>query len=197
MYVIAYQYDGDPRFTLQYGGSSLNTATSFDSWLIQPHQEFPFYCYFNQAANAGLVDGVTLTGQTSGAVIKVGHVVLTQGALNSAGMGVMFYQIVSGIIATGENLRVGNTTYCVASSKQLDCPLTPVRSIYLTIESNTIRYCIGGSTPTNTGATPASFGIPLTAGQNIVLSSGNNIALFSMINAVSASLAAVDVTFNF
>jgi hypothetical protein len=195
MFIDSRFYDGDPRFTLQYG--SLNTATTFDSWLIQPHQEYPYYCYFNQAANAGLVDGVTLTGQTSGAVIKVGHVVLTQGALNSGGMGVLFYQIVSGVIATGENLRVSSTTYCVASSKQLDCPLTPVRSIYITVETNTIRYCIGGSTPTNSAATPASFGIPLTANQNIVLASGNNISSFSMINAVSNSLAVVDVTFNF
>ena len=198
MFNYVWNYDGDSKYTLQYGGSSLNTATSFDNWLMQGRQQYPCYIHFNQAASASLVDGVTLTGATSGAKIKVGHVVITQGTAASAGMGVLFYTPLSDtIVVTGENMQVGASTYCVAASNQAYTPLTPIKSVYITVESNTIRYCIGGDTPTNSAGTPASFGIPLTAGQNIVLSSGYNLSTFSMINAVSASLATVDVTFNY
>ena len=197
MYVQAYVYDGDPRFLLQYGGDSLDTATTIDSWLIQPNQKYPFYCHYTQAGNAGLVNGVQLTGATSGAVIKVGHVVLTQGAVASAGMGILFFQFISGKILNGENLQVGGVTYCVAASGQQDAPLTPARSIFVSVETDTIRYCIGGATPTNAAGTPANFGIDLPALSNIVLSSPSSITTFSMLNAASESNATVEMVINF
>jgi len=196
MFMNVYLYDGDPKYTLQYGGDSLDAATMIDNALVNPLQNFPYYCHFNAAANAGLVAGVTLTGQTSGAVIKVGKVVLTQGAVASAGMGILFYTTTtydSARIVSGENLRVGNTTYCVALSGHTDAPMSVARSIFITAETNTIRYCVGGATPTNAGATPASFGVPLTAGQSIVLSSPHELYTFSMINAASGSNAVVNI----
>lgn len=208
MYVQAYTYDGDSKFTVQYGGSGLNSATSFNENLLGINhaislEKWQKYVHFNQAQSASFVQGVQLTGATSGTIINVGPIVITQGTASSAGMGVMFYQIdpsspLNASIVSGENLTVsGPTTYCVAASKQSDTPLTPIRAVCITVESNTIRYCIGGPLPTNSVATPASFGIPLTAGQNIVLSGGYTLQTFSMINAVSSSLATVDVTFNF
>lgn len=207
MYVQAYGYDGDSKFTVQYGGSTLNSATSFDERLLGINHDnqlakWPKYIHFNQAQSASFVRGVQLTGATSGTIINAGPVVITQGTAASGGMGILFYNIdasspLNAQIVSGENLQVGASTYCVAASNQSDTPLTPIRSVYITVETNTIRYCIGGAQPTNSGATPASFGIPLTAGQNIVLSSGYMLQTFYMINAVSGSTATVDVTFNF
>ena len=197
---------GDTYITLQYGGSSLNTATAIDSWLLQPNPEYPFFCYFNQSASASLVDGVTLTGATSTAVIKVGRVVLTQGSAASAGMGVLFFRYdvsnpVGKVILSGENLQVSSSTYCVAASGKLDAPLTPARALFLAVETNTIRYASGGVAPTNSTATPASFGIPIVSSSGIATYASivgwKDVNSFQMLNAISGTLATVTVSVQF
>lgn len=196
MFLNVFSYDGDPKYTLQYGGDTLDAVNTLDDALVNPRVTTPYYCHFNAAANAGLALGVTLTGQTSGAIVKVGKVVVTQGTVSSAGMGVLFYTTStydSARIVAGENLRVGNTTYCVASSGHTDAPMTVARSIFIVVETNTIRYAVGGVIPTNGAATPASFGVPLVAGQSLVLSSPIQLNTFSMINAASGSNAVVNI----
>lgn len=197
MLMSAYLYDGDPRFILQYGGNGMATAQTIDPWLVQPLPAFPEYCHFNQAQNAGLVAGVTLTGATSGAVITVGKVALTQGTISSAGMGVLFYRPISGHVVVGENLQLAASTYCVSGSAQRDTPLNKARSILVAVETNAIRYCVGGPIPTTSAGTPASFGVPLSVGQIIVLSGEPTMDTFSWINAVSASNAVLDMVINF
>ena len=190
--------DGDAYFTLQYNGDILDTATGLDSWLLNPHTEYPNYCYFNQAQNAGLVDGVTLTGQTSGAVIKVGRVVLTGGAVASAGAGVLFFQKISGTISTGENLRVSTTTYAVAASGMLDSPVgCQARAMLLQAETNAIRLAMGDVNPTNAAATPASFGVIINSGESTNISGAKNISSLKIIHAASGSNAAVNMVIYF
>ncbi len=193
--IPVFSTSGSTYYTLRYNGDVLDSATKIDSWIQQHprYQEFPSYCFFNQSANAGLVNGVTLTGQTSGAVIHVGRVVLTGGAVASAGMGVLIFKAISGEVVSGENLRVGATTYCVAASARLDCPSGPARSLYIMVETNNIRYALGGATPTNSAATPADFGGLVPASSNLSISGTKDVSDFQIIHAASGSNAAVTV----
>lgn len=187
--------DGECYFTLQYNGDILDTAATLDDWLLNPRADYRRFCYFNQSANAGLVDGVRLTGQTSGAVIKVGRVVLTGGAIDSAGLGVLFFQPVSGKIVSGENLRVSTTTYCVAASGELDSPVgARARALFVQAESNDIRFAMGGATPTNSAATPANFGTIIKGiPENVMISGFKNVETFKMVHAVSTANAVVNL----
>jgi len=195
---LAFNYDGDAYFTLQYDGDVLDAAKGLDSWILQPPDGYLF-CYFKQGQNAGLIDGVTLTGQTSGAVIKVGRVIIPGGAIGSSNaQGVLFFRPISGNIVTGENLRVSTNTYCVTTSATLQPPTGMMaRSILLVVETNTIRFAIGGVTPTNAAGTPASFGVPLVAGENIVISGWHDVRTFQMIHAVSTSNGVVNVVVHY
>jgi hypothetical protein len=186
---------GDCYFTLQYNGDVLDSAKSIDSWLLKPSLDYKYFCYFTAGQSASLVDGVSLTGQTSGAVIKVGRVITTGGALGSStGTGVLIFQKVSGQIVSGENLRVSTTTYCVAGSASSDMPLgQPVRSLFLSVETNSIRFTVGNVAPTNSAGTPASFGTLLKDTQTAIITSWKDCSNFKMINAVSTSNASVSV----
>ena len=191
-------YDGDTFFALQYNGDALDSATGLDPWFLDPMEppqnDYKYFCYFNQGQSASLMDGVTLTGQTSGAVIKVGRVITTGGVLlSSTGAGVLIFRKVSGEIASGENLRVSSTTYCVSASIALAKPLTKPKAVFLSIETNSVRYFCGGVTPTNAVGTPANLGVLLRDTQDIVLTSYLDMRTFKMINAASGSNATVNV----
>jgi hypothetical protein len=194
---LTFNSTGDTYFTVQYNGDILDTAQGIDKWLLQPSEQFPRFCYFNAGQNAGLVDGVTLTGQTSGAVILVGHVSLTGGVVTSTGQGVLFFREISGHIVSGENLRVSTTTYCVATSGPLNCPLTPARSLMIQVETAALRYAIGGATPSNAAATPESFGGPFPAGSSLNVAGWHDVTTFKMIHADSSANAVVTVFVQF
>jgi len=187
------QHSGDTFFTLQYNGDVLDSAKGIDSWLLKPSLDYPHFCYFYSGQSALLVDGVSLTGQTSGAVIKVGRVITTGGALGSStGTGVLVFQKVSGNIVSGENLRVSTTTYCIAGSDSLDAPIGQMaRSIFIAVETNSVRFTCGGVTPTNTAGTPASFGTLLKDTQSVTITGWRDCYNFKMINAASGSNASV------
>lgn len=191
---LAFNYDGDAYFTLQYDGDVLDSAVGLDSWLLNPPEGYVF-CYFNQGQNAGLVDGVKLTGQTSGAVIKVGRVIIPGGAIGSSNaQGILFFKPISGSIVSGENLRVSTTTYAVSASATLQPPSgLQARSIFVSVETNTIRFACGGVAPTNAAGTPASFGVPLRDKENVVISGWQDVKTFQMIHAASGSNAVVNV----
>lgn len=189
--------DGDCLVTLQYGGDTLDSATKINSWLLDQKQspEFNHFCYFIQGQNAGLVDGVTLTGQTSGAVIVVGRVITTNGAVGSSdALGILIYKITSGEIVSGENLRVAAATYAVSASIRRPRPIFEPRAIMLDVETNNIRFTLGGSTPTTSTGTPASYGTLLSAGASKYISGYVNISQFQMIHAIAASNAVVNVS---
>lgn len=188
-------HSGDTYFTLQYNGNVLDTAQGLDSWLVKPSIDYPHFCYFYSGQSTSLVDGVSLTGQTSGAVIKVGRVITTGGTLaGTDGTGVLIFQKVSGNIVSGENLRVSTTTYCVAGSDSMDCPIgQQARSIFIAVETNSIRFTCGGVTPTNSAGTPASFGTLLKDTQSATITGWRDLVNFKMIHAASGSNAVVNV----
>lgn len=188
-------HNGDTYFTLQYNGDILDSATGLDTWLLQPKPDYPHFCYFHSGQSVSLVDGVTLTGETSGAVIRVGRVVLTGGTLaGGTGIGILMFYPVSGNIVSGENLRVSTTTYCVAASAALDCPVgKPPKQLCLSVETNSIRFTCGSVAPTTSSGTPSSFGVLVQDGQTANISGLRDIKNFKMIHASSASNAVVHV----
>ena len=186
--------DGECYFTLQYNGDVIDAAKSLDDWILNPRPDYPNYCYFDRGAT-GLVDGVTLTGGTSGAVIKVGRVVLTGGTLSgTTGAGVLFFQLVSGTLAKGEILDYGGTLG-YSASVMLDAPVgARARALFVQVESNDIRFCMGGATPTNSAATPANLGTIIKGiPENMMVSGFKNVETFKMIHAVSTANAAVNI----
>jgi hypothetical protein len=196
--MLAFAYDGDAYITLQYNGDVLDAATALDEWILSPKREYPHYCYFTAGQSTSLVDGVKLTGQTSGAVIKVGRVITTGGALGSStGAGILFFYKVSGELVSGENLRVSTTTYAVAGSGALDSPLVPARSAFVSVETNSIRIACGGVSPTNAAGTPASFGVLLQNTQSTVVGGWKSVRTLKMINAASGSSSSTTVIVNF
>lgn len=195
MYNQVFPYDGDCCFSFQYNGDVLDTAAGLDSWILQPRREYPRYCYF-KVGYTGLVDGVLLVGATSLAVIKVGHVALTGGVLGSTtGTGVLFFSKVSGTIVSGENLQIGGTgtVYAVTVSGQLNAPLTMASAVSLDVETNSIRYTLGGVAPTNAVITPTNFGVLLAAGLHRFIAGSTNVRNLQMIHAASGSNAVVNV----
>jgi hypothetical protein len=192
-------YTGDSYFQLQYDGDVLDSAKGLDEWILQPKPDYRHYCYFSSGQNAGLVDGVVLTGQTSGAVIEVGRVIIPGGVIGSSNaQGILFFKRRSGNIVSGENLRVSTTTYCVSTSGELDAPIgRPAKSVLVTVETNTIRVAYGGATPTNSAGTPASFGTAVPANGSISATSWKDIKDLKMIHAASGSNAVVNVVVSF
>jgi hypothetical protein len=194
-----FNHSGNTAFFLQYNGNILDTAQGLDSWIRNPNahaRDYPFYCYYNQGQNAGLVDGVQLTGQTSGTVIKVGRVVLTGGALGSStGLGVLFFNYVGAhtVLTSGENLRVSTTTYCVAASSTLHTPAQRAKSAVVMVEDYDIRYTIGGVTPTVTSGTPDGLGILVAPDSGFTLNGPADVDSFMMIHALAANNATVHV----
>jgi hypothetical protein len=194
--MLAFIYDGDAYIYLQYSGDGLDSAVSLDSAILEPDSNTKYYCYFKQGQNAGLVDGVQLTGQTSGAVIKAKKIITSAGAVGTSdATGVMFYDKVSGTVVSGENLRVSTTTYAVSASKQLDAPVgRKARAILLTVETNSIRFTQSGVSPTSSTGTPASFGHLILDTGSVTISGYKNVRDFKMINAVAASNAVANLT---
>jgi len=66
--------------------------------------------------------------------------------------------------------------------------------VLITCEDNNVRFCLGGSTPTE-GA--AGLGHILYVGQSIKLANSYAISTFSYINAVAQSAGVLQVTFEF
>lgn len=196
--IQVFNHSGNTAFFLQYNGNILDTAAGLDSWIRNPNahaRDYPYYCYFNQSASASLVDGVQLTGQTSGAVIKVGRVVLTGGAVASAGLGVLFFYYPSSYVAitSGENLRVSSTTYCVAASSTLNTPKQRAKSLLVAVEDNDIRYTVGGVTPTVTSGTPDGLGILVNPNSGFTINGPADVDSLMMIHAAAAANATVHV----
>jgi len=190
-------YDGDAYFYLQYGGDTLDAVSTIDTYLLNPPTKY--FVQFEVGQNAGLVDGVKLTGQTSGAVIIVKRVVIAQGAVGTSdAQGVLLYDRISGTVSAGENLRVSTTTYCVATTGQLETPMgQPARALSISCETNSVRFCFNGDTPTNSAGTPASHGHLIRANENMTVVGYSNVRNFKMMNAVSTSNGVINVTIHY
>jgi hypothetical protein len=194
--MLVFAYNGDSYFTLRYDGDILDAARHLDPWILEPHADYPRFCYFN-TGYTGLVDGIRLVGATSGAVIVVGHVVLTSGTLaGTVGEGVLFFREVSGVIVSGENLQIGGAgqVYAVTASVMLDAPVgQTARGLFVQAETNSVRFTIGGLTPTTSTGTPASLGVLLQPNENVQIMGRKDVVDFQIIHAVAASNASVNM----
>ena len=192
-----FQVSGETGITLKYSGNLLDSAVGLDAELLQPPTQF--YVPFNTGAT-GLDIGLVLTGGTSSAKMQVRAVIITSGTLaGSDAAGILFIDHISGTITDTENLNNGITTYAIAAASQIDCEVMGLmaKSILLTVETNTIRINWTRQNPTNTAATPASFGHPMTPGQNIEINGYSNVRKFKMINAASANNSIVNITIKY
>lgn len=71
---------------------------------------------------------------------------------------------------------------------------SPAIAVVITCETNQIRFCLGGATPTQ-GA--AGLGHILYVGQSLRLASGRAIQEFSFISHTAQSAGAIQATFEF
>lgn len=184
---------GEAGITVQYSGSLLNTATALDTNLLQPPTKH--YMMFT-SGDTPMVVGGTLTGATSAATSQIVAVVLTSGALTGAGAGIVFVRNIIGTYTAGETV----TGKCVLNTSQIDCGDKGMiaKSIFLSVETNSLRInWTPGQAPTNSAATPASFGHLVLAGQNTEIIGYANAKNFQAINAVSATTGVLNVTVKF
>lgn len=188
---------GEAGLTVQYLGDLIDAAMTIDTNLLAPPVSATHYIRFTAGANAGLVAGVTLTGQSSSAVVAVVAVVTTSGTIGASdAAGLLFVRVISGTVTSGENLRVSTTTYCVARSSQLANRFAGMNAsaLYMTCETNSIRYTLDGVVPINSSGTPASLGHLLVAGDNLLLMGMGNIRNLGFLNAASASNGVLTVS---
>jgi len=127
-------------------------------------------------------------------VLTVQGLAITSGALaTSDAVGILFVTVVSGVLQTDENLRIANTTQCVARTTLITMPVPyrnpgVARSVFLHAEANSVRFLFDGSNPTSSGETgDVSFGILLSDGQSIPIKGEQNVANLQFINAAAAS----------
>ena len=71
--------------------------------------------------------------------------------------------------------------------------ISPAMAVVLTCEENQIRFCVGGSTPTQ--GTGTDLGHILYVGQSLRLSNGQQIQTFSFINHTAQSDGVLQATF--
>ena len=84
---------------------------------------------YEMAFNTGtvtLVDGNTITGQTSGATATITRVAVSSGTWTAGtAAGYLNFASVTGTFTVGENLRIGSTTYAVAVAAEAAITLNP------------------------------------------------------------------------
>jgi len=193
--MLVFPYEGDAYLTLKYSGSILASAVSLDPYVIKPTTNY--YIHFHSGQNAGLVDGVTLVGQTSGGVVRVDRVLITGGVISSNNaVGVLFCEHISdNKIISGENLRVSTTTYCVAHTSLLSTPFSlSARALFLTVETNSLRVSYSGVPPTSGSGTPSAFGHLVKSDNTFRVSGWKSVKDFKMIANDTSNLPTVTIT---
>jgi len=196
----SFEMTGIAGLFLQYSGPLLDTVTSIDGDVLTP----PTRQYLRFTAGiTGLVVGVTLTGETSAAVVRVEGVIITAGTLaGSDAAGIIFVTVVSGTPVTDENLRVATTTYCISRTAVLTIPQSgaslEAKSIVVLCETNPVRILFDGSDPTDAGATgDVSFGILLNPLDSYSIKGWTNVRNLKMINANTASNGVINLVVSY
>ena len=110
---------------------------------------------FEMPFNTGtieLVDGNTITGQTSGAVGTIKRVVLRSGSwTGGTAAGYLVFASITGTFSAGENLRISTTTYALAVSAQAAITLNPDGQLDFVIENFGSATRIYGADTVNYG----------------------------------------------
>jgi hypothetical protein len=110
---------------------------------------------FEMPFNTGtleLVDGNTITGQTSGAVGTIKRVVLQSGSwTGGTAAGYLVFASITGTFSASENLRISTTTYARAVSAQAAITLNPDGQLDFVIENFGSATRIYGADTVNYG----------------------------------------------
>lgn len=193
MYPV-YPFKGDVGLEGPIGGDLMDASFTIPASLIAPPLGSKYWIAFSAGQNAGLVDGVNLVGQTSTFTFHVLKVITLYGTIGTSdAAGILLIDSETGVATAGENLRVSTTTYCIARTTSLDATWfagKKAKQLALTVETNALRYCAGGRTPTNAAATPASQGHLLNPGDVGLWDGWKSMSNLKLINAASASNAA-------
>ena len=131
------------------GGSAMAIYKGTTSgWTLVP---LGFEMAFDTGTNE-LLDGNTVTGQSSGAVGTIKRVVLSSGtwAAHTAA-GYLVFASVTGTFSAGENLRIGATTYAHAVAAQTAITLSPDGRLDFVIENFGSATRIYGADGVNKG----------------------------------------------
>lgn len=67
----------------------------------------------------------------------------------------------------------------------------------ITVEDNSIRFTVDGTTPTNSSGNSSDTGHLMTSGQSYVIESNDGVQKFRCLDAVSGSAAKIKVTVMF
>jgi len=194
--MLTFNNNGEAGIYVKYQGDVVDTAIKLPKALAQLPDEATHYVRFT-AGIATLINGALLTGGTSKNTCRVVEVVVTNGTLaGNDGEGILFINELSGPITSGENLDIGVTTQCVARTTNIENKFRGcvAKALFMTVETNSVRFTLDGLTPTNSAATPASYGHLIQANENIEIVGWDNVKNFYFINAVSTSNGVVNLT---
>ncbi len=177
---LVFQSAGEGEINLQYNDTLQNSAMTIDKNLLHPPT--PWFMNFTAGAT-GLAANTNYTATGSGAVIRAIAVVITAGTLaGSTAQGVIFFNVVSGAIASGDTF-----SYWTMQGLPQNCPMVQAKSVTITCETNAMRFTVSGVPPTNSAGTPASFGQVLPASSSMSVTGWSTLTNFSWIASVSGS----------
>ena len=192
-----FDYDGDAGLYLNLSGNLIDAAwsvSSFNGLYLVPAETSHILRF--TTGTAYLVAGKTITGATSTFNAHLLAVVIGSGTLAGGdATGFILVSNPSGTLTVGgENYTVGSDA-CCTSTQSLECPSwikgRRPTALWMTVETNTIRYTHDGTTPTT------AVGHSLAAGGALVLKGAKNIYNLKVINAAGASNSSCHLTFLF
>lgn len=198
-----FDYDGDAALHLKFSGDLVDTVRALSTMTsIFPVPTSVDYILRYHTGTALLVAENKILGGTSGFTAIIVGVLISAGTLAGGdAQGLLLVRDPSGTLtATGEAYTVGGSAACTTVTSIACSDLIKGKyptAAYISVETNTIRYCIDGSTPTNSAATPASVGDPLYDKDVMVLKGGKNVYNLKFINAVSTSNGVLNLTLLF
>ncbi len=99
---------------------------------------------------------------------------------------------------THESISPGNTATGITGAKREPTTGEFTRqnamAALITVEDNSARFCMDGTTPTNSNGTSADTGHKIDAGQSKMLESPAEVTNFLILDAVSGSVSVIKVT---
>ena len=189
---MVFPHSGEAFIYLKYSGDLLDAAQSIPEIVCSPPSGN--FLYFT-AGTANILVNARIIGGTSAATARIAGVIVTAGALaDNNGEGIIFVDQISGTWALGENITVaGPTTIGVCRSVLINHYGQHAKSAVIQAENESARVLWNGHVPTNSAATPASYGFLLTATGSIELNGWENVRNLKFINAVSTANSVINV----
>lgn len=196
--MLVFVVSGEGAIHLKYAGAVLDSATKLDSAIINPPTEQ--IVYFKGGAETTLADNCRLVGETSACILQVKRVVVTAGSIaGDDAEGILFVEVLSGTVTSGENLQIDSTTQCVALTSNIQCKAygLQAKAAYLSCEAQSVRYRWDGVDASDADDTAVSYGHLLTSGEEVMINGWINVKNLSMTNAADNADGTIYVTVAF